>query len=174
MVLTKDELIGRLDHEVHILQHLLSKVQRTDLDYRPTSGQRSMRELLDYLAIFVSVHVRSIVSGHWDKEKWAECWRAETAMARDWNLEDIRDAIASQSSIFAELANSLTDSDLRQEMEMFGRKASRGEWLVWMVLCHYAAYRTQLFLYLKSCGHQELGTMDLWAGVDSVTPAAVG
>ena len=50
---------------------------------------------------------------------------------------------------------------------MFGAKDSRGSWLVWMVLCHYAAYRMQLFLYLKACGRPELSTMDLWAGMDA-------
>jgi hypothetical protein len=54
---------------------------------------------------------------------------------------------------------------------MFGRTTSRGSMLVNMVLCGCAAYRTQLFLYLKACGREELTTMDLWAGVD--TPAAV-
>ena len=35
-----------------------------------------------------------------------------------------------------------------------------------LVLCGCAAYRTQLFLYLKACGREELGTMNLWAGTD--------
>ena len=30
-----------------------------------------------------------------------------------------------------------------------------------------AAYRTQLFLYLKACGRHELGTSNLWGGVDA-------
>jgi hypothetical protein len=34
------------------------------------------------------------------------------------------------------------------------------------VLCGCAAYRTQLFLYLKASGRDELNTMNLWAGVD--------
>jgi len=29
----------------------------------------------------------------------------------------------------------------------------------------------QLFLYLKAVGREELGTMDLWAGMDSPTQA---
>jgi hypothetical protein len=35
-----------------------------------------------------------------------------------------------------------------------------------IVLNGHAAYRTQLFLYLKACGREELGTMNLWAGMD--------
>jgi hypothetical protein len=55
---------------------------------------------------------------------------------------------------------------------MFGSKTTRGSLLVNLVISGYAAYRTQLFCYLKSCGREELDTMNLWAGVDgSVTPA---
>lgn len=62
---------------------------------------------------------------------------------------------------------SLSDADLRAEMEMFEMKASRGLMLVNLVLCHYTAYRMQLFLYLKACGREELSTMNLWAGRDA-------
>ena len=50
---------------------------------------------------------------------------------------------------------------------MFGRKATRSLWIVRLPICHYAAYRMQLFLYLKACGREELNTMNLWAGVDA-------
>ena len=50
---------------------------------------------------------------------------------------------------------------------MFGRKASRGSTIVSLVLSHYAAYRMQLFLYLKACGREELNTMNLWVGRDA-------
>jgi hypothetical protein len=49
---------------------------------------------------------------------------------------------------------------------MFGSKGSRGSMIVNLVLCHYAAYRMQLFLYLKASGREELNTMNLWAGMD--------
>ncbi|MSV31807.1 MAG: hypothetical protein EXQ57_04735 [Bryobacterales bacterium] len=58
------------------------------------------------------------------------------------------------------------DEDLRAEMEMFGRKASRGFMLVSLLLKHYAAYRMQLFLYLKASGRAELNTMNLWVRMD--------
>ncbi len=46
MVLTKNELIQSLQHEVGILLHLSSKVGPAKLDYRPTPKQRSLLELL--------------------------------------------------------------------------------------------------------------------------------
>ena len=42
---------------------------------------------------------------------------------------------------------------------------SRGKWLVDYVLCVHAAYRTQLFCYLKACGREELNTMNLWGAL---------
>ena len=49
MVLTRDELIASLQHEVRILVHLCSKIDPSMLDYRPTPKQRSTMELLRYL-----------------------------------------------------------------------------------------------------------------------------
>jgi hypothetical protein len=55
---------------------------------------------------------------------------------------------------------------------MFGSTTTKGAFLVALVLGGCAAYRTQLFLYLKACGREELGTTNLWAGVDAAAPAA--
>ena len=47
MVLTKSELLASLQKEVRILLHLAGKIDRTQLDYRPTPKQRSTFELLE-------------------------------------------------------------------------------------------------------------------------------
>src|SRR5439155_21970094 len=73
--------------------------------------------------------------------------------------------------LYARRLGAWTDADFRQEVDMFGRKSSRALLVITLVLSGCAAYRTQLFLYLKACGREELSTMNLWAGVDA--PAAV-
>ena len=78
---------------------------------------------------------------------------------------------AGTATIYAALLADVSDADLRAEIDLFGGKATRGVFIVNQVLCGCAAYRTQLFLYLKACGREELSTMNLWAGVDA--PAAV-
>jgi hypothetical protein len=40
-LLTKPALVGSLQHEVHALLHLASKIDRAKLDYRLTATQRS-------------------------------------------------------------------------------------------------------------------------------------
>jgi len=75
-------------------------------------------------------------------------------------------AIQKQSDEYARLLSGWTEADFRSEIDIFGTKSTRGSLLVNLVLSGYAAYRTQLFCYLKSCGREELSTMNLWAGVD--------
>ena len=70
----------------------------------------------------------------------------------------------------ARAPGSWTDDDFRASIEMFGRTQTRASWLLELVLNGCAAYRTQLFLYLKSCGRVELGTSNLWQGVDAAVP----
>ena len=162
MVLTKSELIASLQHEVHILLHLAGKVDRAKLDFRPTAKQRSTLELLKYMSFMGPVIVTAAKQGTFDPAAWgAEQQKAE---ARDFDQTVA--AIAAQRDGFASALAGWSDADFRVEIEMFGRKTTRGAFLVNTVLGGYAAYRTQLFGYLKLCGREELNTMNLWAGVD--------
>jgi hypothetical protein len=167
MVLTKSELIASLQHEAHILLHLASKIDRTKLDYRPTPKQRSTFELLKYLSYMGPVMVEAAHAGGFDRAAWGAATQA--AEARDF--DETLAAIAAQRDIYASRLGAISDADFRVEIEMFGRRTTRGAFLVNTVLCGYAAYRTQLFVYLKACGRDELNTMNLWAGVDA--PMAV-
>ena len=170
MVLTKDELIASLKNEVRILLHLAGKVDRKQLDYRPTPKQRSTMELLRYLVVMGPMVVRGVKAGAFD----GPAWQAAAAEAEAMNFDQVVGAIAKQSSTYDELFSSFSDADFRTEIDLFGRgqKASKGSWIVTLALGGYAAYRTQLFCYLKSCGRDELNTMNLWAGMDAAMPAA--
>jgi hypothetical protein len=163
MILTKDELLSSLEGDVHILSHLISKVEPGMLDYRPTPKQRSLLELLQYLVVVGPVQLRVIQSGTFDMDSFMKQWQPEDAKAKAMGLAEAAEAIGKQTAVIREVLNSLSDADLRSEMEMFGTKATRGALLVNMVHSHYVAYRMQLFLYLKSCGRDELSTPDLWS-----------
>ena len=166
MVLTKPELIGALQNEVRILLHLAGKIDRAKLDYRPSPKQRSTLELLKYLSVMGPYLVQAAKSG-FDPAAWKAA--NQTAEARDF--DQTLAAIAEQTSTYATLLADMSDADLRSEMDGFdGKKVSRGAFIVNLVVCGCAAYRTQLFMYLKACGREELGTMNLWAGADA--PAA--
>ena len=167
MVLTKSELIGSLKSEVRILLHLASKIDRTMLDYRPTPKQRSTIELLKYLSVMGPALVQAARAGTFDPAVWTAAEKAAEAR----NFDETVAAIAGHADTYATLLGEMSDADFRVEIEMFGNKTTRGAFIVNLVLCGCAAYRTQIFLYLKACGREELSTMNLWAGTDA--PAAV-
>lgn len=167
MVLTKPELVSALQNEVRILLHLAGKVDRAHFDYRPTPKQRSTIELLKYLSMMGPALVRAAKGGSFDGDAWTAAEQAAHAQSFDQTLA----AIGAQSDTYAALFADVSDDDLRGEIDPFGAgKLSRGAFLVTQVLCGCAAYRTQLFLYLKACGREELDTWNLWVGIDK--PAA--
>src|SRR5580704_6123112 len=171
MVLTKDELIASLQSEVRILVHLAGKVDKSKLDYRPSPKQRSTLELLQYMAIMGPTQVAVIKTGTFDRSTLGAIWAPAEAVAKTMTLEQAVSAIQKQSAEYANLLGAWTDADFRAEVDMFGNKSSRGYLIVNLVLGGHAAYRTQLFCYLKACGRDELNTMNLWAGSDASTPA---
>jgi len=168
MVLTKEELIGSLQNEVRILLHLAGKIDRNKLDYRPTPKQRSTMELLQYLVVMGPQLVKEIKAGAFDPPGWTEASNQAKAM----NFDQVLKAIEQQAGVYGDLLAGFSDQDFRSQIDLFGNgKTSKGSVLVNLVLAGCAAYRTQLFLYLKAGGREELNTMNLWGGVDAPMPS---
>jgi len=164
MVLTKPELIAALQNEVRILQHLTTKVDPSMIEYRPTPMQRSTIELLKYLAVMGPVLVQSVLAGGFDQA----AWMARQSAVAELDFAGTVRALAAHADEYAALLANVPDEAFRKEIDMFGSRNSVGATIVAMVLGGCAAYRTQLFCYLKACGRTELGTMNLWAGMDAV------
>jgi len=168
MVLTKEELIASLQNEVRILLHLAGKVDRAQRDYRPSAKQRSTIELFRYLSVMGPELIGFIKTGVF----YPPAWQASIEAANGMNFDQVLTAIEGHKTRYAELLGAYSEAEFRGEVEMFHRKASRGSMIVNMVLGGCAAYRAQLFLYLKACGREELGTADLWRGTDAAPASA--
>ncbi len=168
MVLTKPELIALLQKEVRKLLHLANKVDQTSLDYRPTPKQRSTIELLRYLSTMGPGLVGYAKGQPMDPSAMAEATKAAESRDFDQTLA----AIAALADLYPVLLAEMSDDDFRAETkEIDGSPTTRGEFIVDHVIGQYAAYRMQLFLYLKACGREELNTMNLWLGTDAPVPA---
>lgn len=167
LVLTKSEMIALLQKEVRILQHLITKIDAAALDYRPTPRQRSTIELLRYLTNMGPTLVRYAKGQPLDGPAMSAAMEAANAR----NFEETVKVLAGHADLYAELLADMSDDDFRAETPGFdGLPVTRGQFLVYHVLGQCAAYRTQLFLYLKASGREELNTMNLWLGVDGAIP----
>jgi hypothetical protein len=169
MVLSKDELLQTLQKEVRILVHLAEKVEPSMVNYRPTPKQRSPLELLRYMTNMGPMLLKAAKTGAFPAEEWQAA--AKVAETRDW--DQTLAVIRGQGDEYAKLLSDMTDADFRAQMTGFdGKQVSKGMFINQLVVSGHAAYRTQLFLYLKSCGRDELSTYNLWQGVDAPAPAA--
>jgi hypothetical protein len=166
MVLSKEELIAALQTEVRILVHLAGKVDPAKLDYRPTATQRSTLELLQYLAIMGPTLLAIFKTGRFDRETLSAIFGPAVAKGKAMNFQEAVAAIQDQSGEYTRLLADWTDADFRASIHSFGNQTTRGAMIVNLVLGGHAAYRTQLFCYLKAGGRDELNTLNLWSGVD--------
>ncbi|MEO5926576.1 MAG: hypothetical protein ABIR70_22360 [Bryobacteraceae bacterium] len=163
MALTTQELIELLQNEVRILLHLATKIDPSKVDYKPTSSQRSTIDLLRYLSVMGPGLVPAIKTGNFDPAAWGAAVAAAAAKDLDGILADI----AKQPAMYAAELSSMSEADMASPLDLFGQTNSRGKHIVNLVFGGHAAYRTQLFCYLKSCGRDELNTMNLWGGIDA-------
>lgn len=164
MILTKSELIALLQREVRILQHLITKIEPAMLEYRPTPKQRSTIELLKYLTNMGPTLVRYAKGQPLGAAEMTAV--VETANAR--SFDETVSVLASHADVYVRLLADMSDDDFRADVAGFdGLPVTRGQFMVYHVLGQSAAYRMQLFQYLKACGREELNTMNLWVGVDA-------
>ena len=133
MALTTAELVSLLQNEVRILLHLATKIDRSQLDYRPTPKQRSTIELLRYLSIMGPGLVPAIKTGNFD----GAAWGAAVAAAAAKDLDGILADIAKQSDMYAAEVGSMSDAEMASPLELFGQSKSRGAcWTVgWYPSC---------------------------------------
>ncbi len=163
MIMTKAELLSALTHESKVLLHLAGKVDRTQLDYRPTPKQRSTLEMLRYMGMMGPEIVKYAFAVTPSFDDWTKA--TEAAGQRDYDQAVAK--IAALPETYDALLANVPDAEFRTEITDFDeQKTSRGAFLVNLVIGGHAAYRTQIFCYLKACGQENLTSANLWSGMD--------
>lgn len=155
---TVDQYVRAYRKECVAAVHLFGKMPAGGLDYRPSPGQRNTLELMRYLSYGPYNIVRRIVAGDWTvgrpthevtKDMPASDFPARMA----WHADEVERTVRSASPV------ALLNDDFKFP---WGEVMKKGEALVAHPLKWMAAYRMQLFLYLKAAGATTLATPDLW------------
>ena len=156
-------LLDSIQHEVNVVKHLATKVPEGKVDWRPTEGQRSIGELMQYLTICGSGPAEALISDDW----------SVIAPLRDaaatMRAEDFPGRMADQRGRITELLEGLSDDDLltREAPLPWGGTMKLGAALVNLPLKFLASYRLQLFNHIKASGAPDLDTANAWVGVDA-------
>jgi hypothetical protein len=158
---TKQNLIDTLSNEFRIIKHLAEKIPTGTDGYKPTEGQRTTLELLQYLSSIFANATHVILEGTTDAYKTAPLNGSETTQ------ENFAEKMDEQLSVWKELMEKFDDEELLKiiNLYMMGDK-TKAEYLVDNLLKWAAAYKMQLFLYIKASGNSTIGTSNLWGGMD--------
>lgn len=159
-MITKDQFIQSLNFELTIMQHLAEKVTPAMLDYRPTPGQRSTLELMRYLGHVFETAITLAHSG--DMSAFRDVAMAAEAAV---TAENFSEKMEAQKTFITTTIGALSDAQLEESKTIFNTTAPLSMHLLGM-LKWAAAYKTQLFLYIKANGVSDIGTSNLWGGVD--------
>ncbi len=158
---TKQNLIDSVTNEFRIIKHLAEKIPVDTEGYKPTEGQRTTLEMLQYLSsVFVNgTHV--IYEGTTDAYKTAPLSGADTTVA---NFAEKMDA---QLVMWKTMMEKFDDAELEKGINIYMMgDMTKGRYLVENLVKWAAAYKMQLFLYIKASGNTSLGTSNLWGGMD--------
>lgn len=156
---TKEQYLGILGNEFRIIKHLAEKIKPEQLNHKPTEPQRNMQELMTYLTqIFIS-GIEGVVTGD------GGAYKKYLGVGEQATLENFPVMMDKEFAEVEKLINSLSEEDMKSELNMWGRNQSKALHLMGM-LSIAAAYKMQLFLYMKQSGTENIGTMNLWAGMD--------
>ena len=158
-MISKEQYIAALTNEFRIIKHLAEKLKPEQMSHKPTEAQRTTAELMHYLTHIFIAGVDGIVTG--DANAWKKHAENEAP-----TRENFAEMMNDEEKKVVELLSPVSEEFLSEEIDMWGRKQSRAMHLLGLLEIA-AAYKMQLFLYMKQSGTANIGTMNLWAGMDT-------
>lgn len=159
----KQHLLNSIEKEINICRRLYTKLPPDQMNYTPGEGVRTALELLQYLSI-----AGTIMPAYWVKEAGTDFgayYGAKVAGSKTMSHEQFLTVMEEQANVAKKLFNGLSDEDLLHKEVAYpwnGVKALLGEAIMATSVKWLAAYKLQLFLYIKLCGDKQLGTADAW------------
>jgi hypothetical protein len=154
-------LLNSIIKEMKICKRLFTKIPMGSMDFRPKETTRSMIEILQYLSF-----IGTCMFKYWaqeDETNFAKFFKnlsaAACSLSPDAFLTTMDDQIKTVNNLFTQISE--TDLYDKQVMCPWGVMAL-GEAILETEIKWLAAYKLQLFFYLKLSTDQSLGTPDAW------------
>ena len=166
----KQHLIDNMERELQLIKKLIPHIEERDLDYRPADKTRSTIELMRYLSNIGSNMLRWFIIDDLTPEEWEKI-RAERMTL---TIANFGERIDMQMAAIRKYMDMISEQDLMsKEVTLpWKEKMILGSAIINCPVKWLAAYRLQLFLYLKMNGKSELGTKEAWVYEPAVPSAA--
>lgn len=158
----KVTLLNMIVDEMNICKRLFTKIPADKLGFRPKHDMRSIHELLQYLCI-----VGTALPAYWLKDSAGDFYaNFEITKAASQRIadDDFLNAMDIEIAAIHDLFERFTEDDLfnREVSYPWGGKAALGEAIIATSIKFLTGYKLQLFLYIRMCTDQKLGTPDAW------------
>lgn len=156
----KQHLIQNLQREIFLIKQLAPFIEEKDLDFRPAEKMRSTIELMQYLSGVGATMLRWFLKNDLTPEEWVKIREHRKTLTR----ENFKERLDQQMEEILMYMNSISEDDLnRMEVELPSKeKMVLGTAIINAPIKWLAAYRYQLFTYLKMNGRPELSTKEAW------------
>lgn len=159
---SKELLLETIQNEFRILKHLATKVTAENQYHKIADGTRTAFELMKYLAFEAPAQINLIVN--WWRD--ADLYKSWQDKGTEFTYDQFATKLDEWYAYIVEAINWLSQEQLDTEFNMWGMSGTRTKFLISYFLVFLWAYKTQLFLILKSSGLNTLGTWNLRAGMD--------
>lgn len=158
----KQHLLNNIEKEIKICCRLYTKIPPDQMNFRPKEGVRSILELLQYLSI-----IGSTMLGYWlkkDDTDFNTFFSTKIATSAAILPEQFLSAMDEQVATIKDLFNQISEEDLlnKEIAYPWGGQEPLGQAIIATSIKWLAAYKLQLFLFIKLCDDQKLGTADAW------------
>jgi hypothetical protein len=161
-MINKSQIAASMMFECDVAKHLHSKLTPAAYDYKPTPGQRTTLEVLQYLSICGIAGIQSLVKSDW------KAFSLYTDRASKMTAKEFPAAMDLQKKEIKEFFDSVTERDLETKDAKLplGGTELLGQAILDLPFKWLPAYKLQLFLYMKSTGTTDIGTANAWMGID--------
>ncbi len=158
----KQHLLNNIVKEINICRRLYTKIPPHQMNFRPKEGIRSTLELLQYLGV-----IGKAMPEYWlkkDDTDFNTFFGAITTAAKAMPLEQFLTVMDEQIATIKDLFDQISEDDLinKEVAYPWGGTAPMGEAIIATSIKFLAAYKLQLFSFIKLCDDQKLSTADAW------------
>ncbi len=163
----KQALLQNLQREIFLLKQLAPFIEERDLDFRPSEKMRSTLELMQYLSGIGATMLRWFIKNDLTPEEWVKIREHRKTLTR----ENFKERLDQQMEDMLMYMNMISEEDMnKMEVELPSKeKMILGIAIINAPIKWLAAYRMQLFMYLKMNGRAELSTKEAWTVIAELT-----
>ncbi len=158
----KHHLRNAIVDEMKICRRLYTKIPRDKMDFRPKNDMRSIHELLQYLCI-----VGTALPDYWLNEQGSDFFaefNKKALVSKQMPHEEFLSVMNDQIELTNKLFEQINEEDLlnKEVVYPWGGSAPFGQAITSTSIKFLSGYKLQLFLLIRMCTDQKIGTPDAW------------